>query len=141
MIYYLSPLQCVLMKNLLYGSIALVVLASCGHGSGSKDSEVISSPASLPAANGLPAQQQPAINNGAVALNPKHGMPGHRCDIPEGAPLNSAPANASANQPVISSPVLGQPAVNSASTVRLNPPHGEPGHDCAVEVGKPLPNQ
>ncbi len=35
------------------------------------------------------------------------------------------------------------PAVNTATTadqgqVALNPPHGEPGHDCAIAVGAPL---
>lgn len=27
------------------------------------------------------------------ALNPPHGQPNHRCDIPVGAPLNSSPGN------------------------------------------------
>lgn len=26
------------------------------------------------------------------------------------------------------------------SGVKINPPHGEPGHDCAVPVGNPLPS-
>lgn len=37
-----------------------------------------------------PATEQ---NNTEVMLNPPHGEPFHRCDIPVGAPLNSAPAN------------------------------------------------
>src|SRR5690554_3660321 len=28
---------------------------------------------------------------------------------------------------------------NNAS-ITLNPPHGEPGHDCAIKVGDPLPS-
>jgi len=32
-------------------------------------------------------------NTGEVMLNPPHGEPFHRCDIPVGAPLNSSPAN------------------------------------------------
>ena len=34
----------------------------------------------------------PTSNTGTVTLNPKHGEPGHRCDIAVGAPLNSKPA-------------------------------------------------
>ncbi|PKR80858.1 hypothetical protein CW751_06720 [Brumimicrobium salinarum] len=28
----------------------------------------------------------------------------------------------------------------SSADVKINPPHGEPGHDCAVKVGDPLPS-
>lgn len=87
-----------------------------------------------------------------AGLNPAHGLPGHRCDISVGAPL-STPVTASTPQvkPVMSntttpptqvsvpSPVSKPSALNSGSG-KLNPPHGQPGHDCAVEVGKPLKN-
>ena len=33
----------------------------------------------------------PNSNTGNATLNPKHGEPGHRCDIAVGAPLNSKP--------------------------------------------------
>ena len=33
----------------------------------------------------------PEGNSSGTALNPKHGVPGHRCDIAVGAPLNSKP--------------------------------------------------
>jgi len=33
----------------------------------------------------------PQVNTSTTALNPKHGEPGHRCDIAVGAPLNSKP--------------------------------------------------
>jgi uncharacterized protein YvpB len=33
----------------------------------------------------------PQLNSSTTALNPKHGEPGHRCDIAVGAPLNSKP--------------------------------------------------
>ncbi len=33
----------------------------------------------------------PQSNTSGTALNPKHGEPGHRCDIAVGAPLNSKP--------------------------------------------------
>ncbi len=52
------------------------------------------------------------------AKNPPHGQPGHRCDIPVGAPLTTA----------------------TNSSVTLNPPHGQPGHRCDIPVGEPLPS-
>lgn len=33
-----------------------------------------------------------------------------------------------------------QVAPENSAEVKLNPPHGQPGHDCAVKVGDPLPN-
>jgi hypothetical protein len=36
---------------------------------------------------------QPIVNSSvASGMNPAHGQPGHRCDIPVGAPLNSKPS-------------------------------------------------
>jgi len=88
-----------------------------------------------------------------AGLNPAHGLPGHRCDIAVGASL-STPVKASTPQvtsvttnnipsPVtspISSPVTTPSVLSSGAGGKLNPPHGQPGHDCAVEVGKPLKN-
>jgi hypothetical protein len=82
---------------------------------------------------GTPAGNQPAT----LAVNPAHGAPGHRCDLPVGAPLSSAAANPGA--PAANSPVNITSPVQSGSVVHINPPHGQPGHDCSVEVGKPLP--
>ncbi|MCW3075267.1 MAG: hypothetical protein JWP69_2336 [Flaviaesturariibacter sp.] len=74
------------------------------------------------------------------ALNPAHGQPGHRCDIAVGAPLNSAPAKAPVSGVIPTNPTLNQTttAAPANGTARLNPPHGQPGHDCGTEVGKPL---
>lgn len=86
----------------------------------------------------------PALTTG-VTLNPKHGQPGHRCDIAEGAPLN-APATNNTIQPNVSptiTPVTTTatskviPNLNTA-TAGLNPKHGEPGHRCDIAVGAPL---
>ena len=63
---------------------------------------------------------------GNTALNPKHGLPGHRCDIAEGAPLNSVPATTSTTLPA------------GGSSSKLNPAHGQPGHRCDIAVGAPL---
>ncbi|WP_010664141.1 hypothetical protein [Marinilabilia salmonicolor] len=60
-------------------------------------------------------------SNSEVMLNPPHGEPNHRCDIPVGAPLNSESETA-----------------KKESEVMLNPPHGEPNHRCDIPVGAPL---
>ncbi len=75
-----------------------------------------------------------------TALNPSHGQPGHRCDIAEGAPLNSAPVT-STNIPAGNKNVVVNPQVQSQpgkTNVKLNPAHGLPGHDCTIGVGQPL---
>jgi hypothetical protein len=115
---------------------------------------------------------KPAVvaNTGNSKKNPAHGQPGHRCDIPAGAPLNSAPQKtttpkaANTNTPVAATPTIvnpstmpalqstqavqnndaanGTPALISNTTgAKLNPEHGKPGHDCKVAVGQPLPNK
>jgi len=94
----------------------------------------------------VPVNQKPAITAGA-GLNPAHGLPGHRCDISVGAPLNSPPGNtaapsvqttAPAPAPVMTPAPTNTPS--SGSTAKLNPAHGQPGHDCAIAVGAPLKN-
>ena len=102
-----------------------------------------------PSNNGVkpvPVNQKPAITAGA-GLNPEHGLPGHRCDISVGAPLNSPPGNtaapsvqttAPAPAPVMTPAPTNTPT--SGSTAKLNPAHGQPGHDCAIAVGAPLKN-
>lgn len=97
-----------------------------------------------PSNNGVkpaPANQMP------TGLNPEHGLPGHRCDISVGAPLNSPAGNTAA--PAVQTtapapaPVMTPAPTNtptSGSTAKLNPAHGQPGHDCAIAVGAPLKN-
>lgn len=99
----------------------------------------------------------------AKGMNPSHGQPGHRCDIPVGAPLNSPPGKkvtppapgkavmtssttapgmtVNATTPTPASP--GVPALLNAPTPittapGMNPPHGQPGHRCDIAVGAPL---
>lgn len=91
----------------------------------------------------------------AKGMNPAHGQPGHRCDIPVGAPLNSpvakttaATTNAqggTATQNFTVTPPANNavPALLSTETQTvaegMNPAHGQPGHRCDVAVGAPLP--
>jgi hypothetical protein len=67
------------------------------------------------------AQPSPEQNNAEVMLNPPHGEPFHRCDIPVGAPLNSAPANTT--RQTTSNPVqAARPQTsNPAPTISNNP--------------------
>ncbi len=82
--------------------------------------------------------QQPA--NGSVALNPAHGQPGHRCDIEVGAPLNTPPQpRLSTPPPAFSAPATTPVPVQGSTAAGTNPPHGQPGHNCNVPVGAPLP--
>ena len=101
----------------------------------------------------LPNAGAPVINNNTGKnLNPPHGQPGHRCDIPVGEPLSSAPAAAPATtSPVVPTSLQTTPApvtpVGSilsttpatATAPGMNPPHGQPGHRCDIDVGAPLP--
>lgn len=95
----------------------------------------------------------PVTTTAATGLNPEHGKPGHRCDIAVGAPLNSAPAQATptvTTTPANNSPITiksnPQPvevqktvATNTPTTgAGLNPEHGKPGHRCDIAVGAPL---
>ena len=108
-----------------------------------------------------PAITQPAKTITAKGMNPAHGEPGHRCDISVGAPLNSAPTNstkpaavngatnitpmstATQNSSII--PALQNTSISipaktaSAFSDKINPAHGQPGHDCKVAVGQTLP--
>jgi len=73
-----------------------------------------------------------------AALNPVHGVQGHRCDIPVGAPLDQAASTNRAQQsnPTISSEI--SPVWANKPAPLKNPPHGQYGHDCSVPVGADL---
>ncbi|AEK23690.1 Conserved hypothetical protein [Capnocytophaga canimorsus Cc5] len=88
-----------------------------------------------------------------VKINPPHGEPGHRCEIPVGAPLDGS-SQVQNQQPAVtvSQPVEQQINVTPQSTQPVapeqtqagfsgkpNPPHGEPGHRCDIAVGATLP--
>ena len=134
---------------------SLVFFMSCSEGE-SKSTAPVEETSSLPVTN-APAPvaapgEMPAANptdNSSVALNPAHGEPGHRCDIAVGALLNSAPQTTpvttqpqvnTASQPTFTSPVMQPPTAptQGSATGKVNPAHGEPGHDCTIAVGAPL---
>jgi hypothetical protein len=132
------------MKNILY-IILVISIASCTN---NKKVETAQGFAATP--NGLADLQKPTAatpistsTTSNLLTNPEHGQPGHDCSIVVGAPLK---AGAKANNPVTQQPqanVVQTAAVQPASTSstasgKLNPAHGQPGHDCAVAVGAPL---
>lgn len=92
----------------------------------------------------------------APGMNPPHGQPGHRCEIPVGAPLNSKSVNQKqpqattqvVSQKVEEKPVMKINSGNGSTTIEgvttlpgMNPPHGQEGHRCDIAVGAPLPKQ
>jgi hypothetical protein len=92
----------------------------------------------------------PASTNVAKGMNPAHGQPGHRCDIPVGAPLNSpAPANKTVSPPIVPQQnnavstntvtTNPSPVVTTPTPEGMNPPHGQDKHRCDIAVGAPLP--
>lgn len=81
------------------------------------------------------------VNTKGIALNPKHGEPGHRCDIAVGAPLNSNTKQTKAintTQNITPTPTTPQQTSNDTKNQKLNPPHGQPDHRCDLAVGAPL---
>ena len=73
-----------------------------------------------------------------LSLNPAHGQTGHRCDLAVGAPLTNSDGTSvpAANPQNIQSGSVN-PA-NVPSGLKVNPPHGQPGHRCDIQVGAPL---
>jgi hypothetical protein len=91
---------------------------------------------------------QPAAT---AMLNPPHGQPFHRCDIPVGSPLSDAPpakpaptVNRTGTAPTLenaarlNNTATPAPTVSNANAPKLNPPHGQPFHRCEIPVGSPL---
>lgn len=86
--------------------------------------------------NVTPTSSSNSTTTTASGVNPAHGQPGHRCDLPVGAPLNSAGGSTN-SAPAIKS-TNATPASTPASGSGINPPHGQPGHRCDIKVGDPL---
>ncbi|MFU8842210.1 MAG: hypothetical protein ACNA7V_00225 [Bacteroidales bacterium] len=124
----------------------------------------VSSEQAQPAEAETAEQSSTEQNQAEVMLNPPHGQPYHRCDIPVGAPLNTPPANAGSQTsgnsavntatrttknptaPTIENAMKVNPSqTQNAGTAdkgtkpKLNPAHGQPYHRCDIPVGSPLP--
>ncbi len=130
--------------------VITIFVASCNsnEGEGNVDMNTVAPvPQTVAAPTVNDSAPKPTTPNAEpIALNPAHGLPGHRCDIAVGAPLNSAPDANTTPAPIRMNAAPAQPnapmmqsAPSAGGKVLINPPHGQPGHDCSVEVGKPLP--
>lgn len=129
---------------------AALMLASCADTAQPGSAELPSVPNTPEVEMAAPASD---LAVGAEApmtgqLNPAHGEPGHRCEIPVGAPLDGSGNSTTVTMPPVSNTVVAPPVANTviapvtspaSGSGKLNPAHGEPGHDCAVPVGSPLP--
>lgn len=157
---------------ILFSAAALAVLVSCSPAKKESNSEAVQQlkqvqqttlPADTSAAiSAVPAAattNQPAATQTASTppeLNPPHGQPYHRCDIPVGSPLNTpAPAKPAVNRTGTSPTLANAARLNNTTQVvnptaptvanatsakpKLNPPHGQPYHRCDIAVGSPLP--
>ncbi|MGO4708750.1 hypothetical protein AB4Y90_06445 [Chryseobacterium sp. 2TAF14] len=153
------------MKNLLFGLFATsLILASCKKDerptylkdeSGTQPNVAMNtSKPSLIDQAGIKTSSGATMVT-APGMNPPHGQPGHRCEIPVGQPLNSAPTaqnpttqNVQVNgnntiqiDPNSVNPTKITPNQNSTpvkTAPGMNPPHGQPGHRCDIAVGQPL---
>lgn len=111
---------------------------------GTKTVSTTTTPAVQPTAT--PAQNTTAQTVTPAGMNPRHGEPGHRCDIPVGAPLNSPVAKPPTKTISATTTPAVQPTATSAQKATaktvtpagMNPRHGEPGHRCDISVGAPL---
>lgn len=153
------------MKNTFLGLISVSILAvSCKKDekatylkeeAGSQQPSVVlnnTPKVSLMDQAGIQSSPATAAMATAPGMNPPHGQPGHRCDIPVGQPLNSQPAATPASQNInvgtnntiqIDPSTTAKVAVNNnAQPIKtapgMNPPHGQPGHRCDIPVGQPL---
>jgi hypothetical protein len=149
------------MKPIYYTFLAAAItITSCKNNDEEKDKSIpkVITPFTQQTVAATQTEQQPAPsqhnlfheNNAvgtpsvAAGVNPAHGQPNHRCDIPVGAPLNSPGNGTAATQPnqMQMQPqvqTITQSAVTKTITPKgMNPPHGQPNHRCDIPVGAPL---
>lgn len=83
------------------------------------------------------ASSQVTLPPGSV--NPPHGEPGHRCEIPVGAPLDGSQPQKQVNVQPMNVDVPPANPGNTGPKPATNPEHGQPWHRCDMKVGDPLP--
>jgi hypothetical protein len=154
-----------ILKQLLYSAaiVAATALSSCS-GSETKqettteqdetDAMLLNVSPATPGASSAqaatlvtsPAGQAQSATQGSTqaaktvaAVNPPHGQPGHDCAVAVGAPLNAPAGGAATAAPQPQTIAAPASAPKAGGSGRVNPAHGQPGHDCAVAVGAPLP--
>lgn len=86
----------------------------------------------------LPNSSNPSI---MASVNPAHGQPNHRCDIPVGAPLSqkaSSTSTTSQQTPKQTNSAAAPTSVVAVTAKGMNPAHGQKNHRCDIAVGAPL---
>ena len=157
------------MKNIYFFSFIILLVTTTGCGTASVSEKEMSSnsvvtasrqmnevvdpkinPVKLPDSSTIHPSPSNTINlpvapdiSSAAGLNPAHGQPGHRCEIPVGASMNSKPAIPISNStvqvvPGTTSAVNNQSTISKPVTTGINPEHGKPGHRCDIAVGEAL---
>lgn len=121
------------MKNSAKKILLSILVVSLGLFTACKDEEKTSEVKATPSVNST-TQESSTSGSEAPELNPKHGEPYHRCDLPVGAPLDQA----TSTQQNTSTQSTQSPVRLKSSSPTINPPHGEPGHSCSIPVGAPL---
>lgn len=110
--------------NSLLIAFSMVALISCKD---EKKEEVVATPKVETTTN----------SKTTAALNPEHGLPGHRCDIPVGTPLDQ-PTSMQTQQTTDFMKANTPPVRVNGQELKKNPAHGEPGHRCDIPVGADL---
>ena len=128
------------MRFKLYAAVAaltLGTLVSCG---GTDKSEHVDQSLITPGsgnADTIPATNM-QTNNVIPNTVPANTLPGAipAANGPQATPINLVPQQ----QPIQINPVTTNPSTVPATTTAagMNPPHGEPGHRCDINVGAPL---
>ncbi len=128
------------MKQILFGAIivAVTTFSACAD-----NNQPSGDAATIDSATITPGADVPPTTN--VSVQPDTSAPNAVPAPITSEPVNvsSTPANVTAvpvdpNQP--GAPMAPQiPPTSSAWSGKPNPPHGEPGHSCAIPVGQPLP--
>jgi len=129
------------MKQIFLGAfiVAVTALSACTDDSRPADDAAAKAAADSAAAPAMLAQPSttPTTQPGAVnanpatgstaattpaegALNPPHGQPNHRCDIPVGAPLNSPPGANTTPMPSSGTPIQVTPG-NGGQSIQMSP--------------------
>ncbi len=122
------------MKNSATKILLSILVVSLGLFTACKDEEKATETSKETPSVNSTTQESNTSTSEAPELNPKHGEPFHRCDIPVGAPLSQA----ASTQQNTNTQSTQSPVRLKSSTPKINPPHGEPGHSCSIPVGAPL---
>lgn len=156
------------MKKVILGLLVVASVAACnkkeetqaaidvpqlGTTASPIEAAAASSLQSSPTTYSTPETQQPVAAVAGGRINPPHGEPGHLCEYEVGAMIPAGASEATPQPTVAAAPARPtpiNPGIGSAlstplNTVvptgpkpKLNPAHGLPWHDCALEVGAPL---